>query len=165
MAFRRSPLQVRAGFSVICPPCGNQFTNVDPRVKTCSRSCGRHEVVARAHERRNRIVQLSRQGLANSTIADKLSVTVRTVERARSSAGLAQPAQRYGTEDEKLQAKIMLADGCSYAEVARTIGRCDDTVAKWHPGYQFTKAQTGLASALSRRMKQLEKSSLTMYAV
>lgn len=112
--------------------------------------------IERAQERRDRIVELSRQGLAPATIADKLSVTVRTVERARSAAGIARPAPSYGTEDEKLQAKIMLADGASYEEVGRTLGRYGGTIAHWHPGYQFTKAQTGMAAAMSRKFRRLE---------
>ena len=66
----------------------------------------------------------------------------------------------FATEEEKLRAKQMLVDGCSYEEVARTLGRYGSTIAAWHPGYQFTPAQIGAASAMARKMNRVQKLSL-----
>lgn len=108
----------------------------------------------RAAEVRERIVELSRQGLAAEVIADKFNVSERSVQRARQHAGLAR-AQRYGSEDEKLKAKLMLNDGCSYEEVTRTLSRASTTVAAWHPGYQWTRQQCTEAAAMTRKMNRL----------
>lgn len=111
---------------------------------------------ANSAERHERILDLARQGLDNATIADKLKISSRTVARAKACAGIAKPPRR-ASEDDKLKAKILLHDGASYQEVSRTIGWDGETIANWHPGFTFTKRQTGQASALSRRMRELEK--------
>lgn len=108
----------------------------------------------RAAEIRERIVELSRQGLTVATIADKLSINRRTVQKARAATGVSKPTV-HATEDEKLQAKLLLVDGCSYEEVARTLKRASSTIAVWHPGYQFTGAQKGEASAMARKLNRM----------
>lgn len=108
----------------------------------------------RAAEVRERIVELSRQGLTVATIADKLSINRRTVQKARAATGVSKPTV-HATEDEKLQAKMLLVDGCSYEEVARTLKRASSTIATWHPGYQFTGAQKGEASAMARKLNRM----------
>lgn len=108
----------------------------------------------RAAEIRERIVELSRQGLTVETIADKYNVSLRTVHRARALAGIGKKMD-FASEDEKLEAKLLLADGCSYEEVARTLKRASSTIAYWHPGYQFTGAQKGEASAMARKLNRL----------
>jgi DNA-binding NarL/FixJ family response regulator len=109
-----------------------------------------------AADRRERISELSAQGLTVSTIADKLGIHPRTVQKAREAAGLTTPV-RHATEDERLEAKRLLVDGASYEEVARTLKRASSTIAAWHPGFQFTDAQKGLAGAMARRMSRLER--------
>lgn len=108
----------------------------------------------RAAEVRERIAELSRQGLTVETIANKFGLNVRTVQRARQLAGMSKP-MNFASEDEKLQAKVMLADGCSYEEVGRTLGRASSTIAYWHPGFQFTGQQKGEASAMARKLNRL----------
>lgn len=107
-----------------------------------------------APDRHARIVELSKQGLTVQTIADKLRLTSGTVQKVRSAHGLSRPAFK-ATEEEKLRAKTMLHDGASYHEVARTLGRASSTIAYWHPGFQFTGAQTGQASAMARKLNRL----------
>lgn len=110
--------------------------------------------IDRAAEIRERIVELSRQGLTCETIADKYNVSVTTVYRARALAGIG-VKMNFASEDEKLQAKMLLVDGCSYEEVARTLHRASSTIAYWHPGYQFTPAQKGQASAMARKLNRM----------
>lgn len=111
------------------------------------------EAIQQRHET---IIALSKQGVSIGDICRAVKLSRRPVMRVRAKAGLAQKYSQAG-EDEKLQAKQLLADGCSYEEVARTIGRASSTVAKWHPGYQFTWSQRGAASANARRMNRVER--------
>lgn len=115
------------------------------------------EIRASASERYERILELDRQGMTADVIADRLKIQPRTVERARSKAGLTQPT-RFGTEDEKLRAKQMLADGVSYEDVGMTLGRDAGTIARWHPGYAWTMQQRGERSGMARKMNRLERS-------
>lgn len=110
--------------------------------------------IARGAEVKQQIAELIRQGLTTETIADKFKVSQRTVDRARQQAGITKQMS-FATEDDKLQAKLMLADGCSYEEVARTMQRASTTVAAWHPGYQWTRQQCAEAAAMARRMNRL----------
>lgn len=45
--------------------------------------------------------------------------------------------------------QAMLSDGCSYREVANTVGADPGTVAKWFPGKGFTKEQQAERSRLA----------------
>lgn len=110
-------------------------------------------------ETQKRILELSNQGLAAPLIAEKLKIHSRTVDRYRMKAGLT-VAKRVSTESERLEAKMLLVDGCSYDEVARTIGRAASTVAAWFPGFQRTPKQMGEASRMGRQMNRIERLTL-----
>jgi transposase-like protein len=110
-------------------------------------------------ERQQRIEELCRQGLTADTIADMLQINPMTVYRAKRRAGMCTP-RRDASEDVKLRAKQLLHDGCSYQEVARTIGFDASSVVRWFPGFQFTPRQAGHAAVLARQARRLERLTL-----
>lgn len=87
-------------------------------------------------------------------IAVRLGCTERTVQRCRAGSGVAEPPPMpYGPEIRK-QALDMLRDGCSYREVARTLGCSRRTVCKWWPGYAWSSAQVAAHAAVMRRARR-----------
>lgn len=92
-------------------------------------------------ERRAKVAEMTRAGLSGDCIAAVLGVSERSVERARVATGCARPASVPLTEAELAAARQLLDDGASYAEVARTLGRGETTVARRFPGRGWTKSQ------------------------
>lgn len=102
-------------------------------------------------ERDERIVVLTRAGESAAQIAAKVGMTQRGVVRARGRLGVALPAQVWLTIEECQRIKTMLEDGCSYKEVARTLGRSETAIARRFPGYGWNKKQ----GAAKREMDKL----------
>lgn len=111
---------------------------------------------AKAADMRERIMELSRQGITNEVVAEMLGISTKTVERARVHAGVGQPQKR-ATKQDKLRAKLMLDDGACYEEVARTIGFKSCAVKRWYPGFTWDRSQVAHAGVLSRKLHDLEK--------
>lgn len=86
------------------------------------------------HRHDERIVELTRAGWTAQQIADALRITSRTVARARVRRGVAKPPTPPLTDDEIQRAELLLDDGASCAEVARTLGRCPGAIRKRFPG-------------------------------
>ena len=84
-------------------------------------------------------------------IGEALGVTPETVARHRVAAGVAQTAAARVTPDQWQTAERMLDDGCSLAEIARTIGTSASTVATHYPGRGWTKQEVGQWRAFMRR--------------
>src|SRR6516165_9652663 len=95
----------------------------------------------RTAERRDRVAELTHQGLTAGTIAEILGITKRSVQRHRSERGVTQPPPIHMTDRELLRAKEMLEDGASCREVARTLGRTHRTILKRFPECKWTKSQ------------------------
>lgn len=92
---------------------------------------------------RQKIVALTQRGNTAPEIAAMLNCTVRTVQRHRRAAGLTSSYHfRVFTPEEDARALAMLADGASYAEVGRTLGRGYQGIARRFPGYSWTPEQT-----------------------
>ena len=111
----------------------------------------------RTAERRDRVAELTRQGLTAGTIAEILSISKRSVQRHRSQRGVTQPPAVHMTAEELLRAKEMLEDGASCREVARTLGRTHGTILKRFPEYKWTKTQRLQQATLGRQMSRLMK--------
>ena len=109
-----------------------------------------------AEERRDRIAELTRQGLSAPLIAEIVGVSPRTVTRARGARGCAQPAADPMTDAEIATAKAKLDDGASYSEVARTIGRSKPAVIRRIPGYGWDRHAGGQYGRLVRSLTLLE---------
>jgi DNA-binding CsgD family transcriptional regulator len=71
--------------------------------------------------REEEVVRLTAKGMSATQIAERLGVHYRTVVRYRTRAGVAQPVRNPWTESELQRCESLLADGCSLAEVARTV--------------------------------------------
>jgi len=108
------------------------------------------------NERRDRIAQLTRQGLDASTIASMLHINVRTVQRAKKLRGLTKPPNPLTTAEIE-RAKALLDDGACYAEVERTIGRSHGAIYRHLPGYAYSRAQIAEAALFGRMMASLER--------
>ena len=107
------------------------------------------------NERRDRVTELTRQGLTAKQIAEQLGVTERTISRDRAARGITQPTAPRVTESEFARAKEMLDDGASYEEVARTLRRSHTAFRHRFPGYTLTKEEAAHRAVLGRRMAQL----------
>lgn len=93
--------------------------------------------------RDDRIVELSVRGLRPDEIAGAVGVTARTVARARRRRGVSAPPAPRLTVDELELARGLLADGASYGEVARTLGRSHFAIAKNFPGASVWDRRAG----------------------
>jgi len=93
-----------------------------------------------------RWARLTREGRSATDIAFILGIAVRSVVRNRALAGLTADYVRppAPSEDQLLAAKVLLADGASYPEVARILGFSASTWRKHLPGFAWTKSQAGV---------------------
>ena len=96
------------------------------------------------------IAELTRRGSTAADIAKQLGLNPRTITRARRRMGVAQPAVPRFSQDEVRRAEAMLDDGCSFREVARTLGRAHDTIMLKFPGRGWTSRQVAEYAAWSR---------------
>jgi IS30 family transposase len=105
--------------------------------------------------RRDRIASLTRQGLTAEQIAQMLDCTTRTVRRARKIRECQVYLPRPFTPEEVARAEALFDDGCSCAEVARTLGR-DPTVV-WHrwPHRAWTLKQASEMGVLARQARRV----------
>jgi len=87
------------------------------------------------------IAVLTREGFKAKEIAERLDVSMRTVYRARKLTHTAKPSCRRFTPEEIEIVEAMFADGCSYHEIGRTLGRFDATIRQKWPGRGWTHEQ------------------------
>jgi len=104
-------------------------------------------------KRRARVKSLTDQGMTASEIAALLKVSTRTVVRYRQMTGCSHPVGRHMTADEVVKAGELLDDGCSYEEVARTLGVSSWAVAARYPGRAWTRSQVSALGNLHRRFR------------
>lgn len=92
---------------------------------------------------RERIVGLSLTGVPVTHLAARFGVSATSISVWRKAAGVARPAnQKLSTEQLEL-AEQLLEDGCSYAEVARTVGVTPPCLMRRFPGRGWTPRQAG----------------------
>lgn len=108
---------------------------------------GYHEKVV---ERRERVVELTRLGHSASEISVRLGITKRQVARIRTAEGIAQAKAAPLTADEIRIAAELLDDGCSYSEVARTVGRSPRAISGHFPGRGWPVGEGGRLGAFNR---------------
>lgn len=85
-----------------------------------------------------RAKELLANGLARKTVAAICGVSEKTLYRHIPAT--LRPQKHY-SEREKQRARELLDDGCSFLEVARTLGCSNTSVAAWYPGAGWTKRQ------------------------
>jgi hypothetical protein len=96
---------------------------------------------------------LTAQGWSAFAIADRLAVSERSVVRYRREAGCGQPVARHLTAADVATAGEMLDDGCSYEEVARTLGVSAWSIAVRYPGRSWTPSQVSAFGNLHKRFR------------
>lgn len=96
---------------------------------------------------------LTLQGWSASRIAARLHICTRTVVRYRRATGCSQPSPHRMTADEIAAAGKLLDDGCSYEEVARTLGVSWSSIVARFPGRSWTPSQVGAFANLHRRFR------------
>lgn len=101
-------------------------------------------------EQQDQIVTWTRHGVPAHLIAERLHVTTRTVQRWRRRLGVSQDPRRW-TPQELHTAQTLLADGASYHEVARTLDRAHQEVARKVPGFGWTYKESGAFGQMLRR--------------
>lgn len=108
-----------------------------------------------AARRRRLVAELTLLGKSAREIAEDLGVTTRTVQRDRKHMQVAKRHTPPLTEEEYARAEQMLNEGCSYAEVARTLKRCKGTIERHFPGRGWTREQVGDYSMMLRKYREL----------
>jgi len=106
----------------------------------------------RIEARHQQVVKLTRQGCSAAQIADRLNITRRTVVRIRKLHGIAQPPLHRYSAEEIAAIEQLLDDGCSLAEVARTIGRPAPYLWRRYAGRGWTPSQAGQFGNMLRKM-------------
>lgn len=101
-------------------------------------------------ERNERIARMTQQGMSAKQIGIELRITARTVVRVRRAQGVALPAPKPLTAEEIRRANELLDDGYSLNEVARTIGRCIDSVRHHFPGRGWSRRECSEYASLVR---------------
>lgn len=82
------------------------------------------------------VVRMTKHGYSAAAIAAHLGTTKRSVQRWRHKAGLSQPTNNNGpvTQERLAEAKRLLDDGASRAEVQRTLHISQRTMREHFPG-------------------------------
>ena len=111
-------------------------------------------ITERVTERREQVATMTRQGMTAREIGEALGVTPETVARHRVAAGVAQTVAARVTPEQWQIAEQLLDDGCSCAEVGRTIGVNGNTVSDHFPGRGWTRQQSGGMAAFMRHAKK-----------
>ena len=106
--------------------------------------------------RRQRVVELTRQGHSAAEISQFLGITKRSVTRIRRETGVAQTAVNVQpmTDDELRRAAELLDDGCSYSEVGRTLGRSGGTIRAHFPGRGWPRGEGSRLACFNRWAKE-----------
>lgn len=116
----------------------------------------------RIRDRREHVVRMCAEGLNDLQIAQVFHVSERTIERDRERLGLTQPTSHQWTADELRLASNLLDDGCTYSEVARTIGVARDTVRFRFPGQGYGGGLRGQPLGNGKHMRLAEELGLTL---
>ena len=97
---------------------------------------------------------LTRQGLSARQIAARLGVSMRTVARYRTSAGVAKPKPPLITEEQWATVQRLLDDGCSAEEAARTIGVTATPLRRRYPDVAWDKFQVSEHALLIKNINR-----------
>lgn len=106
-----------------------------------------------AQRRRTQVIEMTKQGYSAAEIGRVLGITDRSVVRHRRRAKISTPPPPPLSEDEIRLASEMLDEGCSYAEVARTLGRAAEPLQRRFPGRGWSREQVYEHNSLLRRCR------------
>lgn len=102
-----------------------------------------------------RVRELGRAGWRNADIAIEVCCSERHVRRIRDGRTFGLDSARQFSPDEILHVEIMLADGCSYTEIGRTVGRSANVIARRWPDRGWTSIQAGEFRRLTQRLETI----------
>lgn len=108
-----------------------------------------------------RVVALTRAGYKAGQISQLLGVHERTVQRYRQKRGLTKQYVKPLSEDQKLRAAVLLDDGASAAEAARTVGCSDQAIRRAFPGRAWTRQQVSEYISATRRFRGILERSVS----
>lgn len=122
------------------------------------KGCGVGSVqIAQANERRDLAVQLSREGLSIQAIAQRLNVNPSSVTRYRRERDVPRNKPVPISAEELDRARVLLEDGATYAEAARTIGRHPSCLRRRLPGFRvMNRTEIAELAALGRQRSRVE---------
>lgn len=110
------------------------------------------------------VYQMSVSGKSTREICAQTGLKERTVQRIRAELNTPGKVNRPFTDEELATAQTMLDDGCSYAEVARTLGRRDHGIRQRFPGRGWSQEQIREWSSWAMKMRH-ERKKLRMTAI
>lgn len=101
--------------------------------------------------------ELEHAGMTAAQIATRMRVSVRTVSRWRTATGMNHQTPTVRTPDDvRDRARRMIETGCSFTDVADTIGVTAQTVRRWFPDLPaWSKSQAGSYGQLMRRFERI----------
>lgn len=106
--------------------------------------------------RRERIADMTARGVPTKEIAEILGIHERTVQRNREHGGVKHKPERRFTPEEIEWVEIMLADGCSYTEIGRTLGRHSKVIRNRWPGFGWTCDQGIEYRSMLKRLNSIK---------
>ena len=97
---------------------------------------GRRETI-----NRDQVRQLTQQGHTAEQIAVQLGCSASAITKIRHELGIQNPQHRPIPPERKARIEAMLDDGCSYAEIRRTLGVTHETLQRHFPGRGWNREQ------------------------
>lgn len=107
--------------------------------------------------RRERVATMTAQGMSAAHIAAILRVAERTIVRDRDRLGITKTPGSPLTADQITQAEALLADGCSYHQVSKTLGRDHRTISRHFPGHTLTRQEISERALMGQQLARLER--------
>src|SRR5690349_16783393 len=112
---------------------------------------------AEIEHRRQRVIFLLKSGLTVGRVSQDTGMSeARIYSIRREVFGKRHRTPRRFTEAECAQIESLLDAGCSIAEVARTVDRRPDLLARLYPGRGWTREQVAEHNSLLREIHRLE---------
>lgn len=101
----------------------------------------------------SRVKTLTKMGFSARMIAAELHIHADSVSRSRKRSGIALTRPAAMTPEQVQRMDEMLEDGVSYAEIARTFGFHQSSIARRLPNRGWTAQQAGELGAMNRGFK------------
>ena len=99
-----------------------------------------------------RVLELSRQGATARQISEVMGCHRDSIARVRRRNGVTTPPAPPLTTEEIERARLVIEDGGSLTEAARTIGRSRQALTKHFPDAAWTPSQIGQHRALMQKL-------------
>jgi hypothetical protein len=112
--------------------------------------------IARTVERLTAIARHEDAGMSLTESAALLGITARSVSRLRARRrGYKIPLKPVPTPEQLRIFESLLDEGWPYAEIGRTYGFCEQTIARYFPGRGWDRTQIGKHGAAGKLMNAI----------